>query len=75
MSMPIGEKMRANFIRPNQLIQNSGGVITQGQLRRWLFHRKDNGLNRAIVQHGRRLWLNEQKFWEWFSGEEDADGQ
>jgi hypothetical protein len=73
--MGIGEKARISFLTPNQLVDSASGVITQGQLRRWLLHREENGLNRAVVQRGRRLWLDEQKFWAWFAGEEGASGQ
>jgi hypothetical protein len=45
-------------------------AYTIGSLRWALFHRKTNGLDRAVIQKGRRVLLDEVKFLEWI-----ADGR
>src|SRR5215208_295802 len=38
---------------------------TEGGLRWLLFHRRTNGLETAVIRHGRRLLIDERKFFEW----------
>ena len=40
-------------------------AFTIGGLRWLLFHRETNGLNKAVVKIGRRVLIDEDKFFEW----------
>lgn len=42
-----------------------------GGLRWWLFHREQNGLNMAVVRVGRKLLLDEAKFFEWVDAQNE----
>lgn len=41
-----------------------------GGLRHQIFHQEQNGMRRAqvIVRNGRRVLINEDKFFEWLTG-------
>lgn len=45
-------------------------AFTEGGLRHLIFHQKTNGLGAsgAIVRIGRRVLINEQKFFRWIEG-------
>ena len=38
-----------------------------GGLRHLIFHANSNGFNKVIVRCGRRVLLNEARFWEWLT--------
>jgi hypothetical protein len=42
--------------------------IKYGGLRWWLFHAKENGLEMALVRVGRRVYIDEEKFFQWIDG-------
>ncbi len=46
-------------------------ALTAGGIRWMLFHREANGLerSRAIIVHGRRIYLDEARFLEWFASQ------
>ena len=41
-----------------------------GGLRHLIFNSKANGFNRCVVRSGRRILINETKFFEWLDGNE-----
>jgi hypothetical protein len=47
-------------------------ALTAGGIRWMLFHREANGLERskAIITRGRRIYLDEARFLEWFASQE-----
>ncbi len=47
-------------------------AFTVGALRWALFHRTTNGLDRAVIQRGRRLLIDEGKFLEWMAAGDGA---
>src|ERR1044071_3076790 len=44
----------------------------EGGLRWLLFHRRTNGLEAAVIRHGRRLLIDERKFFEWEARHREA---
>jgi hypothetical protein len=40
-------------------------AFTIGSLRWLLFHRETNGLNKAVVKIGRRVLIDEDRFFDW----------
>jgi hypothetical protein len=38
---------------------------TKGGMRHFLFYRESNGLDKAILKIGKRLLIDEDKFFEW----------
>ena len=40
-------------------------AFTEGGMRWLLFHREANGLKKAVVRVGRRLLIDEEKFFGW----------
>ena len=49
-------------------------AFTIGGLRWLLFHRETNGLNKAVVKIGRRVLIDEDKFFEWVM-QQNSHGQ
>ena len=47
-------------------------AFTPGSLRWLLFHRQENGLQRAVVRVGRRILIDEDKFFTWL---DEQNGQ
>ncbi len=45
-------------------------AFTPGSLRWLLFHRQTNGLDRAVVHIGRRLLIDEDRFFAWVDAQE-----
>ena len=55
---------QSQFLSVAQLAQKYP-AFTTASLRWMLFHRATNGLDAAVVQLGRKILLDEQKFVEW----------
>jgi hypothetical protein len=51
------------------LSTESGGEITEGQLRWWVFNADQNGLKPAIVRVGRRVYLSRSRFSNWLASQ------
>ena len=49
-------------------------AFTIGGLRWLLFHRETNGLHQAVVKIGRRVLIDEDKFFEWVM-QQNSPGQ
>lgn len=50
--------------------------FTEGQLRMWLFHRKKNGLQRAVRKPSpRRLYLVQDEFDRWLEESAESVGE
>lgn len=58
----------AGPITVEQLVQRHP-ALTPGGVRWMLFHRETNGLQQsgAVITHGRRLYLDENRFLAWFA--------
>lgn len=52
------------LLTAEQFVQRHS-AFTLGGLRWWLFHRRANGLDQAVVRVGRRIYIDENKFFEW----------
>ena len=48
--------------------------FTLGMVRWWLFHRDENGLARAVRKVGRRLFIDEQDFFNWLDEHQEESG-
>jgi hypothetical protein len=44
-------------------------AFTLGGMRWFLFHRQTNGLERAVVKVGRRILIDEEKFFGWLDAQ------
>ncbi len=44
-------------------------AFTNGGLRWMLFHREENGLERAVVKVGRRVLINVDEFFRWIDAQ------
>jgi len=51
-------------------------ALTSGGIRWMLFHREANGLERsgAVIHRGRRIYLDEARFLEWFGSQRKRGG-
>jgi hypothetical protein len=49
-------------------------AFTEGGIRHNIFHEKTNGLKKsgAIVRNGRRVLINEQKFFAWLESRQEV---
>ena len=43
-------------------------VGSESRLRYLLRHREQNGLNRAVLERGRKLWIVKPRFLDWIAG-------
>jgi len=49
----------------NQIVENAYPIITKGKMRWWIFHAEKNGLSKAIVRIGGRVYIDRDVFNEW----------
>ena len=61
-------------LRTVQQFCQEHAAFTIGGLRWLLFHRETNGLNKAVVKIGRRVLIDEDKFFEWVM-QQNSPGQ
>lgn len=50
-------------------------AFTRGGMRWLLFHRKHNGLDKAVVRIGRKLLIDLDKFFEWVDAQNGREGE
>ena len=48
-----------------QIARLAAPIITEGKLRWWIFHASQNGLAKAIVRIGGRVYLDVEQFNNW----------
>ena len=59
------------LVTVSQLCQRNP-AFTEGGIRWWLFHRESNGLGQAVTRCGRRLYIDEGKFFDWLDGQNES---
>lgn len=47
------------------IVDRTGGILTEGQLRWWIFKAETNGLKSAIVKIGKRVYIDGNAFNMW----------
>jgi hypothetical protein len=50
-------------------------VFSPGGIRWLLFHRRENGLDRAVVRCGRRIFIDVDRFFAWLDEQNETDQQ
>ncbi len=60
-----------NLLTKKQFIEKHS-AFTKGGLDAQLFNRKKNGLDSAIIQNGRRILINEEKFFQWLESHQEG---
>ena len=67
----------AHNLRDRQQMLDEFPYLKKGGLDWLLFHRNTNGLNKAVVRVGRRLFIDIAKFAEWLEEHREvvSDGQ
>lgn len=48
-------------------------AFSEGGMRWFLFHRKSNGLDKAVVKCGRRVLIDEDRFFQWLDEQNDRE--
>jgi hypothetical protein len=48
-------------------------AFPHGSLRWLLFNRQQNGLDRAVVRIGRRIYIDEDKFFQWLDAQNERE--
>ena len=54
-----------------QIVENAHPVITDGKMRFWIFHAETNGLAKAIIRIGGRVYLDRNVFNSWLEDHRD----
>lgn len=54
-----------------QTVENYA-IFSEGALQWHLFHREQNGLNKAVVKIGRRIFLDRDRFEEWIESKREG---
>ncbi len=57
----------SEYETPESLVKLSDGKISLAQIRWSLRFRNDNGLNKAVVKMGKRLYIHRPTFMKWFA--------
>ena len=60
-----------------QICEESRGAVTEPQLRAWVFARRNNGLDRAIIRLGGgrgRIYFDIDAFGEWLESRRESNG-
>ncbi len=60
-----------NLRTVKQIAQKAYPIITEGKLRWWIFHAEKNGLGKAIVRIGGRVYIDRDAFNEWLEHKRD----
>ena len=55
-----------------QQLTDKHRAFTPGGMRWLLFHRETNGLKAAVVRVGRKLLLDEERFFEWVDSQNET---
>tara|TARA_Y100000296_G_scaffold13808_1_gene16111 strand:- start:2249 stop:2491 length:243 start_codon:yes stop_codon:yes gene_type:complete len=60
-----------NLRTVKQIVENAYPIITEGKMRWWIFHADTNGLAKAIVRIGGRVYLDRDVFNQWLEDQRD----
>jgi hypothetical protein len=60
-----GSRSERRILRTVKQFREENPAFTEGSLRWLLFHRRTNGLDRAVVQVGRRVLIDVDAFFAW----------
>ncbi len=62
--------MATTLLNVNQLVQRQP-ALTVGGVRGWIFNEEKNGLKEsgAIIRIGKKLMINEEKFFSWIEAQ------
>ena len=60
-----------NLRTVKQIVENAYPVITDGKMRFWIFHAEENGLSKAIVRIGGRVYIDRNVFNAWIESHRD----
>ena len=63
----------ARRLRTVQQLCQEHPAFTPGGLRWLLFHRHRNGLDKAVVKLGRRILIDEERFFRWIDAQNTSD--
>ncbi len=58
-----------NLRTVKQIVENAYPIITEGKMRWWIFHADKNGLSKAIVRVGGRVYIDKDAFNAWLEGQ------
>lgn len=54
-----------NLRTVRQIAERAAPIITEGKLRWWIFHAKDNGFSKVIVRVSGRIYIDVDAFNRW----------
>ena len=63
----IGRRTTKHDLRTVKQFCEENTAFTQGAIRWLLFHRRTNGLDRAVVKVGRRVLIDTHAFFAWIN--------